>query len=94
MKVHQYEPIIKNGLPPKRVKTEYSTKMFGGALMEAAERIQHGQYVEDLSAGSAGKFAKRVKARNLEALVRRGQGESRGTVYVVLPEWLANNPDV
>jgi hypothetical protein len=92
-KLEQYLPRIENGFPPKRAKTDYETKMFAGALMDAADRIKPGQFVANLSAGSAGKFARRVESRGLAAVSRRAQGESRGTVYVVTPEWLAKNPE-
>jgi len=93
-KVEQYIPRIKDGLPPPRVKTRYNTKIVDGELIGIGDRIKHGQHVDDLSAGSAGKLAKRVKDRGLAVVRRRRQGESRGTVYVVTPEWLAEHPGV
>jgi hypothetical protein len=93
-KVEQYIPRIKNGLPPPRVKTRYNAKIVDGELIGIGDRIKHGQYVEDLSAGSAGKLAKRVKERGLTVVRRPRQGESRGTVYVVTPQWLAEHPEV
>jgi hypothetical protein len=93
-KVDQYVLEIKNGFPPKREKTKYDTKMFSGALIELAERIKPGQYVENLSAGSAGKLVKLIRPHGFAALRRQRQGESRGTVYVVSLDWLAENPDV
>jgi hypothetical protein len=87
--------VIKKGFPPKRTKRKNDrTKMKEGALIDVADRIEPGQYVEDLSAGSEGRFAERVRSRGLEVVRRRGQGKSRGTVYVVTSEWLAKNPDV
>lgn len=90
-KVDRYIPRIKKGLPPKRPKTEYDSKIVDGELIHIGERITHGHYVDDLSVGSAGKLARYVKARGLEVVRRYGQGERRGTVYVVTPEWLAKN---
>ena len=93
-KVDQYVPEIKDGLPHKRAKTKYDTKIFEGELIRIGERIKHGQYVENLSAGSIGKLANVVKSRGLAVVRRRRQGESRGTVYVVTPEWLTEHPDI
>jgi hypothetical protein len=95
MKVDQYAaPEIKDGLPPKRVKTTYDAKMFSGELIALAERIEPGQYVEGLSAGSMGKLVKLIESRGFAAVRRRAQGESRGAVYAVTREWLAENPNV
>ena len=93
-KLEHYIPRIKDGLPPSRLKTKYDTKIVDGELIRIGNRIKHGQYVDDLSAGSAGKLAKLVEERGLSVVRRRGQGESRGTVYVVTPEWLAQHPEV
>ncbi len=93
-RVSQYLPEIKDGFPPERATRAYNKKMFEGGLMDLADRIKPGQYVEGLSAGSEGKFAKRVESRGLRTVRRRGQGQSRGTVYVVTPEWLVAHPDV
>jgi hypothetical protein len=92
-KIDQYVPEIKDGLPPSRAKTKYDTKIVEGELIRLAERIKHGQYVE-ISAGSQGKFKAIVESRGLKTVCRRAQGESRGIVFVVTPEWLAENPDV
>jgi len=91
--VNQYVPEIKEGLPPSRVKTTYHKKMVEGELIQIAERIGHGQFVE-ISAGSLGKFRQIVESRGLKTICRRGQGESRGTVFVVTQEWLRQHPDV
>ena len=48
--------------------------------------------MEDLSAGSLGKLAGFIEDRGLNVVRRLGQGESRGTLYVVTDEWLARNP--
>lgn len=77
-KVHQYVPDIKNGLPPSRVKTTYDMQISEGELIRIGERIDHGQYVENLSAGSLGRIARIVKTRGLAAVRRLKQGESRG----------------
>jgi hypothetical protein len=90
-----YLGLIKDGWPPPKEKRRYIKTVPEGMLMEFADTIQAGQYMDDPSAGSAGKFSDRVKARQgLEARSRRGQGESRGRVYVVTTEWLAANPNV
>jgi hypothetical protein len=67
--------------------------MFDGLLVQLAAKIKHGQYVK-LSAGSQGKFKKIVESNGLRTVNRRAQGEDVATVYVVTPEWLADNPDV
>lgn len=61
--------------------------------MDIADRIEPGHYVEQLSRGSAGKFAERVRSRGLEA-VRHGTGAGRENVYMVTTEWLSEHPDV
>ena len=68
--------------------------MRNGELIAIGDRIQHGEFVEDLSKGSAGKLAERVELRGLCAIQRSGQGDERATVYVVTPEWLAERPEV
>lgn len=93
-KVDQYGLEIKDGLPPSRTKTTYDTKIADGELIRIGERIKHGQYIDNLSAGSAGKLAKIVESRGLAVVRRRRQGESRGTLYVVTREWLTEHPDV
>ena len=93
-KLDEYVLEIKNGFPPNRGRREYRTKLPDGALLAAADRIKPGQYVENLSAGSEGKFAERVHARGLKTVRRREQGRSRGTVYVVTEQWLVDDPDV
>jgi hypothetical protein len=88
-----YIKYIKEGYPPPKVKTRYDTKLPPGALPHIGKRIKAGQYVENLSAGSAGKLRGFVKTRGLTAIERRGQGEKRGTLYIVTKEWAAENPD-
>ena len=92
-KVNQYGLEIRNGLPPKHRETTYEEKLFDGELQRIAEQIEHGQYVE-IKAGSQGKFKDLVESRGLRVVSNRGQGETVATVYVVTPEWLADNPDV
>jgi hypothetical protein len=93
-KVDHYVPEIKNGFPPPREKSTYNRKIFDGELLRLAEVIKPGQYVESLSAGSMGKFARLVESRGLEVIRRRRQGESRGTIYVVTPRWLAEHREL
>jgi hypothetical protein len=63
-----------------------------GALADIAKRIR--PYVEGLSAGSLGKLAGFIEDRGLTVVRRRGQGEARGTLFVVTDEWLAANPEI
>jgi hypothetical protein len=91
--VDSYELEIKDGDPPDQGRTSYDTKMRSGALFEIARRIKPGQYVENLSAGSLGKLRKQIEERGLNVIARRGQGEVRGTLYVVTDSWLAGHPD-
>jgi hypothetical protein len=93
-KVEEYHLKIKKGFPKPRYKTEYSTKLPGDELIRVGETIQPGEYIEDVSLGSAGKLEGFVKARGLEAVRRGKQGDSRITLYVVTPEWLAEHPEV
>ena len=93
-KVDHYVPEIKNGFPPPREKITYNTKIFDGELLRLAEVIKPGQFVANLSAGSMGKFARQVKSRGLEVIRRRRQGEPRGTIYVVTPEWRADHREL
>jgi len=93
-KLEEYPLEIKNGDPPERPKTSYDSKAYAGALSDIAKRIKPGQYVLNLSAGSIGKLKRLIKKRGgMEVRERRGQGESRGTLYVVTDEWLASHPD-
>jgi len=94
-KLAEYSIEIKNGFPPPKGKTHYRDKLPNGALAQAARRITAGQYVDNLSAGSMGKLADFIKEerRGLRTVRRIGQGDSRGTLYVVTEEWLANNPE-
>ena len=92
-KLDEYPLEIKDGDPPERGKTSYDTKAYAGALLDIAQRIKPGQFVENLSAGSLGKLKKHIEGRGLNVTARRRQGESRGTLYVVTDEWLASHPD-
>ena len=74
------------------VPTRYATKLPDGALADIAKRIR--PYVEGLSAGSLGKLAGFIEDRGLTVVRRRGQGEARGTLFVVTDEWLAANPEI
>ena len=88
-----YLGLIKDGWPPPNEKRRYIKTVPEGMLMEFADTIQEGQYIDDPSAASAGKFSDCVKARQgLETRSRRGQGGSSGRVYVATTEWLAANP--
>jgi hypothetical protein len=88
-----YELEIKDGDPPEQDKTSYDTKAQLGALFEIAGRIRPGQYVENVSAGSLGKLRTQIKARGLNVITRRRQGEIRATLYVVTDQWLESNPN-
>jgi hypothetical protein len=57
-KLDEYPLEIKDGDPPERGKTSYDTKAYAGALLDIAQRIKPGQFVENLSAGSLGKLKK------------------------------------
>jgi hypothetical protein len=92
-KTEEYDLYIKNGYPPPKAKTRYDTRLPDGALPHIGKRIKPGQYVENLSAGSAGKLRGFVEERGLMAIQRRSQGEKRGTLYVVTRDWAAENPD-
>jgi hypothetical protein len=85
---------LKTVFPQSGAKTVYSKKLPDGRLEQISDKIKHGQYVENLSAGSAGKLAKLVERRGLKTVQRRGQGESTATVYVVTAEWLSEHPEV
>jgi len=70
-KAEQYIPKIKVGLPPARAKTAYPRKIADGVLIQIAEQIEHGQYVE-ISQGTVGKFAKIIEDRGLATVSRGG----------------------
>jgi hypothetical protein len=91
-KTHQYGLEIKKGLPLNYSKTRFPNKAFEGELIQVAKTITHGHYVK-ISAGSQGKFREIVESRDLKTVVRRGQGESRGTVFVVTAQWLSEHPE-
>jgi hypothetical protein len=90
-KLDEYSLEIENGDPPAREKTSYKTKAYSKMLSEIAERIGPGQHVKNLSSGSLGKLRKLIEVRGLNVVTRRGQGDSRGTLYVVTDEWLKLN---
>ena len=92
-KTEQYDLHIKNGYPPPKGKTRYDLRLPEGALSEIAKRLQSGQFVENLSAGSAGKLRKIVEDRGLICIQRRAQGQTKATVYVVDQAWLDKNPE-
>jgi hypothetical protein len=91
-KAEHYVPKIKDGLPPVRSKTAYPRKIVEGELIRIAEQIRHGQYVE-ISQGSLGKLTEIIKNRGLTTVARVGQDKNMRTVYVVTPQWLAENPE-
>jgi hypothetical protein len=94
-KVVEYDVKIEDGLPPPKGKTVYTKKLPNGRLEQTANRIKHGQFVRDLSVGSAGKLVELMKSRpGLRALRRGGQEDTTNTVYVVSEEWLSKHPEV
>ncbi len=93
-KLTRYIPEVKAGLPPDRLERLYNAKIGDGVLMEIADRIEPGHYIENLAQGSAGKFADRVRLRGLEVVRRRSGNGLREDVYVVTNDWLRDHPNV
>jgi hypothetical protein len=92
-KLDEYPLKIKDGDPPERRKKSYVTKASAGALSDIAQRIEPGQYVENLSVGSLGKLRKYIEDRGLDVIARHRQGQKRGTLYVITDKWRASHPD-
>ena len=92
-KLEEYDLFIREGYPPPRTKTQYDTKLPNGALPHIGNRIKPGQFVENVSVGSAGKLRGLIEVRGLMVISRQRQGEKRSTLYVVTPQWAAENPD-
>jgi hypothetical protein len=94
-KVVKYDVKIEGGLPSAKKKTTYTKRLPDGRLEEIADQIKHGQFVTNLSAGSAGKLVSLLKHRiGLKALRRGGQEDATNTVYVESEEWLSKHPEV
>ena len=94
MPTKRYEIEIKNGFPPPPARAAYRKRLPHRALDEIGSIIKPGQYVENLSPGSAGKLRALIEDRGLIGIQRMPQGRSRATVYVVTPAWLRKHPEM
>ena len=89
------KPEVKKGYPPERSPRQYDSKLEDGALLDVAEKIKPGHYISDVSRGSAGKLAKRVRCRDgLDVIRETIPGGTRENVYVVTKQWLSEHPNV
>jgi hypothetical protein len=93
-KLKRYIPEIKAGYPPERADRIYDARIEDGSLLDAVDKIPPGHFIGDLSRGSAGKFAKRLRLRHGMEAVRVGIGKDREDVYAVTTEWLKDHPRV
>lgn len=89
-------PKIQRGLPPKSTERKNGPRgrLPDGYLKEIGERIKHGEFVSDLSPGSASALCIQLRSRELVGIKEVGQSDEGATVYAVTPEWRTKNPSV
>jgi hypothetical protein len=90
----RYEIQIKSGYPPPPTRAAYRKRLPHRALNDIGRIIKPGQYVENLSPGSAGRLRAFVEERGLIGIQRLPQGGNRASVYVVTPAWVAKHPEM